>query len=211
VDQAYQEVLLTVRNKLSQLRVVDAFESWFWRLEMSVAKKYRPRYAWHARSIRGEPQPSEQPRQIGTRTIVVAGNPQIARIFESHGPQEQSTPRRPLFKPLSEEIIAKASMANRLNYPRRIDVRRALAKLPKRWARVIYLIYFGGYSRTEAAKIMGCSRARIFKLTQKAKNRLRELLPSYDHNGLATLQSQFCKANRRARITPAIDISGRMS
>jgi RNA polymerase sigma factor (sigma-70 family) len=198
VDEAYQEVLLTLRRKLSQLRVVDAFESWLWRLEMSVAKKYRPRYAWDARSIRVEPQASEKPREIGAKTIQVDGKPEIARLFEPLAPQEKP-PRRPLFEPLTDVILAKASMSNRPNYPRKIDVWKAVSILPERWALAIQLVYFEGYSRTEAATIMGCRRTRIFKLLQKSKNRLRGLLAAYGRNGKAKPESQSYKVNRRAR------------
>jgi RNA polymerase sigma factor (sigma-70 family) len=187
LDDAYQELLLTVQHKLSQLKVVDAFESWLWRLEMSVATKLRPRYARDGRSIRVEPQASEQPREIGTRAVVVAGKPQIAKIFESAGPKEQLGPRRPLFKPLSEEIITKASMANRLNYPRRIDVWEAMSMLPPRWAEALRLRHVEGHSAADVAAIMFCSIKRVYKLVQKAKQRIRELLPGYPEGQRTTV------------------------
>ena len=183
LDEAYQEVLLTLQHKLCHLKVVDAFESWLWRLEMSVAKKYRPRYARYARSIRVESQASGQPREIGARAIVVAGKPQIARIFEPALPQEEPSQRRPLFEPVTDGILAKASMPNRPNYPTSIDVWRAMASLPKRWARAMFLMHVEERTAAEAGEILGCSEDRVYRLIQNAKDRLRLLLVPYARNG----------------------------
>jgi RNA polymerase sigma factor (sigma-70 family) len=208
LEEARQEVLLTVRQKLSQLRVVDAFESWLWRLEMSVAKKYRPRYARHPLSIQVEPKASEHPREIGTRAIVVAGKPQIVRIFERVPPQEQLSRRRPFFEPLTDGILLKASMSNRLNYPRKIDIWNAMSKLPPRWAEALRLRHVEDHTAAETAVILRCSVKRVYRLTQKGANRMRELLPSYDQNGLAILQARFPKAMRRTRTKRARPVSG---
>jgi DNA-directed RNA polymerase specialized sigma24 family protein len=210
LDQAYQEVLVTVQHKLYQLRVVDAFESWLWRLEMSVAAKLRPRYAQYARSIRVESQASGQPREIGTRIIVVEGKPQIVRIFESLAPEEQPSQRRPLFEPVSDRILANASISNRPNYPSKIDLWKAIAKLPLRWALAILLVYVLGLSAAEAAQIMGCSRTRILKLVQKGKVRMREFLPGYGQNGKAISEPRFETGNR-ARTKGGLQVSDVLS
>jgi hypothetical protein len=115
LDEAWQEVLLTVRQTVSQLRIVDAFEPWLWRLEMSVARKYRARYARYNKAVQVELQNSEQSREIGVKTIQLNGKTEIARLFEPHVPQEQPT-RRPLFEPVTDMSLAKASTSNLPNY-----------------------------------------------------------------------------------------------
>jgi RNA polymerase sigma factor (sigma-70 family) len=198
LDDAYQDLLLTVQHKLSQLKVVDAFGSWLRRLEMTVVKKYRPRYSSYTPTIPVEPTASDQRKQIGARTIQWDGKTEIAGLSEPPARQEQP-PRRRLFEPVTDVIIAKASTSNRPNYTRTIDVSNAISELPKRWALAIQLVYFEGYSRTEAANFMDCSKSRIFKLLQKAKNRLRLLLPGYGLNGKAKPETRSFKVSRRSR------------
>ncbi len=77
------------------------------------------------------------------------------RVFES-APRLEEPPRRRLrLTQLSDSNLYGKSRFNWPNYPQSIDVRRALAKLPKRWPLAIQLVYFQGYSRTETAQNHG--------------------------------------------------------
>lgn len=207
VDEAYQDVLLTVRRKIPQLEVIDCWKIWLWRVAMSMGGKYRPRYVRYPRQKQPTQEVTGRPKLIGTHCVSINGQVYPVTVLEPYRPQEQKARRQRLFEPLSDSVITHWSRSNRPQYPVSIDVRQALEKLPERWALAIQLVYFEGYSRTEAANIMGCSRTRIFKLLQKAKSRLRGLLAGYAQNDEAKSESRSCNANRRARTKRALPVS----
>jgi len=199
LDDAYQQVLLTVLQNLSQLKVVDAFESWLRRVVKSVAKQFRPRYVRYGRPIQVGPQGSEHPTGVGSRMIVIDGKPQTVRIFEPLAPQEHPPRKRPLFAPVTDEILAKASTSNRLNYPRKIDVWEAMSKLPPRWAAALRLRHMEEYTAEETAEFLSCSVERVYRLTLLGNRRMRELIPDYGQNPIAKSEHRSSRANRRDR------------
>jgi RNA polymerase sigma factor (sigma-70 family) len=189
VDDAYQQALLTVQSKLSRLKVVDAFESWFWRVVKSTAKQFRPRYVQYGRTIQVNPEISNPLSEVGSKTILISSKPQIVRIFEPLVPHAQLIRRRRFLEPITDEILVKASISNRSNYPRKIDVWSATAQLPKRWAKALLLMCVEERSAAEVAGMMGCSVERVYKLVQKAKHRMRELLPGYPEGQPTTVRA----------------------
>ncbi len=187
-QDAHQEVILRVRRKIEQLREPGKFFAWLLRVVKDVAKRQRPPCL-----SRCKPEQEERPKQIGTKTILIDGQQHVVRIFEPSIQQEQA--RQPLLEPLSDSIITNWSKDNRPTYPRSIDFRRALSKLPERWALAISLVFTEGYSRTEAAEIMGCSKKVVYRLHKKARKRLQLLLPGYTLGHKARSQPRFGSAN----------------
>jgi RNA polymerase sigma factor (sigma-70 family) len=179
LEDAWQEVVLTVLRKLSQLKVVDAFKSWLRRVVKSVAKQFRPRYVRYGKPIQVIPQASEQPTGVGSRMIVIDGKPQAVRILEPLAPQEHLPRKRPLFEEITDGSLTKASISNRPNYPRKIDVWEAMSKLPPRWAEVLRLRHIEEYTAQETSEFLACSVMRVYRLTQLANRRMRGLLPGY--------------------------------
>jgi len=172
---AHQESILRVRQKIEQLRAPENFLGWLRRVAVDVAKQHRTPYLRNSK-----PEQKRQPKQIGTKTIIVDGKPHVVRIFEPCGPEQ---PRQPLLEPLSDSIITNWSKGNRPNYPTSIDVWRAMASLPKRWARAMFLMHVEERTAAEAGEILGVSEERVYRLIQKAKDRLRLLLVPYARNG----------------------------
>lgn len=187
-QDAHQEVILRVRHKVEQLRETGKFFAWLLRIVKEVAKQQ-----WAPCLSRRRPEQGERPKQIGEKTIFIDGQQHVVRIFEPSIQQEQA--RQPLLEPLSDSIITNWSNDNHPAYPSSIDFRRALSKLPERWALAISLVFTEGYSRTEAAEIMGCSKNRVYRLHKKARKRLHLLLPGYTLGNKARSQSRFGDAS----------------
>jgi RNA polymerase sigma factor (sigma-70 family) len=197
LPDAYNDVLVKAVTKIDQLRHPNAFKAWLRRIVTSVAKKYRvtcqqshpdqdpARRATKfdvSYSISPRQQAPTRPNQTGTKWITIEGRQYAVRVFEPQLRTEQQIRQRQI----SERFDDAVSTGNRGSiWPKdiSIDLRTAIAKLPKRWALVILLVFFGGYTRTEVASILGCSRSRTYKLLKKGKNRLRELLTEYPRKG----------------------------
>ncbi len=189
VPDAYQQVHLELRRKLCQLRDIELFECWLRRVVHSAAKKSRKRCIRYSKVLPQTQEMPARPKELGSKTITIDGNPHIVRVFEPALPQEERSQRWPVFEPVSDGILANASMSNRPNYPCKIDLWEAIAKLPLTWALAILVVYVLGFSAAEAAQIMGCSVDRVNKLLQKAKQRMRELLPQCVQNGKVISES----------------------
>ena len=73
----------------------------------------------------------------------------------------------------------------------KIDIKRALKKLRYKESLIIRLIYFEGYSETDAGKRLNIHRSRIRNIKNKALQKLREILewqkwlfyPTYIYGG----------------------------
>lgn len=66
-----------------------------------------------------------------------------------------------------------------LEKERNNELYHALGKLPADYAEVLYLLYFAEMSVEEAAKVMKRSAKQIYNLTERAKNKLKELMNEY--------------------------------
>jgi RNA polymerase sigma factor (sigma-70 family) len=208
VEDAYHDVQVNVRRNMCQLEEIDLFEPWLVRISMSTAKKYRPRMLPNSKPFKKQKsKAAEKPLEIGSKTITIDGKPHIVRVFEPNPAQDQITTRTPLFEPCSSSAIANWSKTNCQDYPRKIDVRKALAKLNKRWAKALLLVYVEERTAAEAAEILDCTIPRVYRLVQFGKNRLRELLPGYGRTGKAKTESRSSKARRRARTKRPLGIS----
>lgn len=184
---AHHDVIQRVRERIGQLQQPEKFLGWLRRVVVEAGKRHSAPYL---RPLKRERK--EQPKQIGTKTILVDGKAHVVRVFEASKP---NPPRQPRLEPLTDSIIMNWSKENRANYPRSVDFRRALKELPERWLLAVILVFEEGYSRAEAAEIMGCSKNRIYKLHKKARKRLQLLLPGYGLERNGKFQSRLKKVS----------------
>jgi RNA polymerase sigma factor (sigma-70 family) len=171
---AHHDVLIKAVTKIHQLRHPNAFKTWFRRVLKSQAKEYRVCYTnsrWQ--------QKRERPKQIDTKSVLIDGQQQMVRVFAPYVPQDQPTARQRLFETLSDPALTKRCKSSCPNYPSSIDVQGAIARLPERWKLAVELFHFEGHSGAEAARALGCNTKRLRKILQKARQRLRLLLPDY--------------------------------
>lgn len=208
VEDAYQDCLLNLRRNLSGLQQIDLFEAYVHRVVMSSAKKYRLRMVTLSKLPQQSQEKPARPREIGSKTLTMDGNPQIVRVFEPNPLQVHVTRRTSVFEPCSDAAIANWSKMNFADCIGAIDVRNALRNLPERWAKALVLVYVEGRSPEEAAKIMRISINRLNKLLQKAKQRMRKLLAGYAESGLTIVQAPQRKAKpARAKQAPHLSRS----
>src|SRR5260370_18294269 len=64
-----------------------------------------------------------------------------------------------------------------------------MSKVPPRWAEALRLRHVEEHTAAEVAAIMSCRVERVYKLVQKAKQRMRDLLPGYSEGQPNTVRS----------------------
>jgi RNA polymerase sigma factor (sigma-70 family) len=192
---AVQAVIVRVRQRIDQLRKPETFPGWFRRVAMDVSKQY-----WNPTQRRSK-QKRPQPEQIGTKTISVGGQSHLVRIF---GPRTAEEPRQNLLVPLTDSIVSNWSQDNRPKHSLQIDVRKALQQLPPRWVRALFLMHVEGFEAAEAGEILGCSEERIYRMVQRAKERLRVLLKPYARNSKDESVPRSYKARQAAILKRTI-------
>lgn len=208
LSDGYHDVLQRVGQRLYQLRKAKRFPGWLRRISEEVATKHRTPFVPPSKQAGGKHQAKRRPKQIGTKWITVDGKWHPVRVFEP-APRLEQPPRRQLrFVEFTDPNLYPKSSFNRPDYIGSIAVRRALSKLPRRWALAIVLVKCVGLSVEEMAQGLGCSRQRAYKILGKAKDRLRGLLAEYARNRVANAEAEPDKTNCRARTKPDLPVSG---
>ena len=176
-DDARHDAICRVIRQIQKLRAAESFFAWLPRLIGNVARQYRPRY--RSSEVKPEVQKKpDQPLQIGRKWIRNNVGLLPAKIFAPAVTEEQVNGRRAVLQSFDDSIITSRSQLNALNYPRNMDVKKAVNSLPKHWVRGFWL-RADGYSCAEIAAILGRSKSAVYKISKKTRRRLRASLPGY--------------------------------
>lgn len=187
VEDAWQEAMVAFVKHHRKVRKIRSLPYWLAKTALRAAWKNRwPRYSMKKKQGQAVEQ-THQPEPIATKPMTVAGREYQVKIYAPGDSPSVSTQPRPRLEPLTESTIEKFGKTIFPDYVERIHQERALAEasaelekaleqLPPRWGRAIELVYFEGKSLSEVAKVLGCSKQRIYKILKMAKRRLRESL-----------------------------------
>lgn len=205
LQAAYHDVLDRVADRLHQLRRVRRFAGWRNRIAREMAKRYRPPYVEPPKRKGTKPEVTAPPKQIGTKWIALDGEEHKVTVFEPASRPEELPQRQRRLEALSDSNLFRKSSLNRPDYADGIDVRRALAKLPKPWAIAFLLVKYVGLSAEETGQRVGLSQGQVYKILAKTKKRLRGSLAVYAQKSQPN--SETCR-NARSVRTKEVQIAG---
>lgn len=207
VGRKIDEFMVPLRGNISS-PLSSTAEPRLDRVIMSTAKKYRPRYASYPRRVPHARETAERPKQVRSKIVTIDGKEHVVKIFEPNPPRSEPPVKKLLLVPFSDSAIFNWSKSNRPDYLPKIDIRKALAQLQRRWAIALLLMCVEHRSAEEVGEILGCSVPRVYRLVQLAKDRMRELMPRYARNGQDNPEFPFLGTNvhTETKRLPSADV-----